>query len=136
MVRSTPENDPMGDVSHGRTATAPHTLDPFTIEECIPIGEAARIAGRTERTIRNWCIEHGIGRRIGGRWAISKVALMMWLDGKHDALVAYRDRGVRASWEPVASGRRPTRSFRRNSISRFDPRAFQFKYIPKAERQA
>jgi hypothetical protein len=32
-----------------------------------------------------------------------KVALMMWLDGKHDALVAYRDHGVRASWEPVAS---------------------------------
>jgi hypothetical protein len=28
---------------------------------------------------------------------------MMWLDGKHDALVAYRDHGVRASWEPVAS---------------------------------
>src|SRR5271168_1415985 len=103
MVRSTPENDPMGDVSHGRTATAPHTLDPFTIEECIPIGEAARIAGKTERTIRNWGVEHGIGRRIGGRWAISKVALMMWLDGKHEALVAYRDLGVRASWEPVAS---------------------------------
>jgi hypothetical protein len=42
------------------------TLDPFAIEECISIGEAATIAGKTERTIRNWCIEHGIGRRIAG----------------------------------------------------------------------
>jgi hypothetical protein len=88
---------------HPGGITVLRTLDPFTIEECIPIGEAARIAGRTERTIRNWCVEHGIGRHVGGRWAISKVALMMWLNGKHDALAAYRDGGVRASWEPVAS---------------------------------
>jgi hypothetical protein len=26
-------------------------------------GEAAAIAGKSERTLRNWCIEHGIGRR-------------------------------------------------------------------------
>jgi len=31
----------MDDISHGRAATAPHTLDPFTLEECVTIGEAA-----------------------------------------------------------------------------------------------
>jgi hypothetical protein len=30
-----------------------------------------------------------IGRRIGGRWAVSNVALRMFLDGDQDALKAY-----------------------------------------------
>jgi hypothetical protein len=79
------------------------TLIPFTAEEAISIGEAAAIAGKSERTIRNWCVQDGIGRRIGdGAWAVSKVALMMWLEGDHKALAAYRDDGARGSWEPVA----------------------------------
>jgi hypothetical protein len=62
------------------------------------------IAGKSERTLRNWCDEHGIGRRIaGGSWAVSKVALAMLLDGDLAALAAYRDRGARASSEPVAA---------------------------------
>ena len=50
-----------------------------------------------------WCVEHGIGRRVaGGTWKVSKVALAMLLDGDLEALAAYRDDGVRGSWEPVA----------------------------------
>jgi hypothetical protein len=80
------------------------TLVPFTAAEGLTIGEAATIAGRSERTLRNWCAEHGIGRRIaGGTWAVSKVALAMLLDGDLEALAAYRDRGERASSAPVAS---------------------------------
>jgi hypothetical protein len=79
------------------------TLVPFAGEECISIGEAASIARKSERTLRNWCVEHGIGRRIaGGTWGVSKVALMMLLDGDLETLAAYRDDGVRGSWEPVA----------------------------------
>jgi hypothetical protein len=80
------------------------TLVPFTKEERISIKEAAAEAGRSERTVRNWCVQHGIGRRVArGTWAVSKVALMMWLDGDIDALEAYRDRGARRSSELVAS---------------------------------
>jgi hypothetical protein len=79
------------------------TLVPFANEERISVGEAAGIAGKAERTIRNWCEEHGIGRRVaGGTWAVSKVALAMLLDGDIEALAAYRDRGARSSSEPVA----------------------------------
>jgi helix-turn-helix protein len=77
------------------------TLIPFAAEEAISIKEAAAIAGKSERTIRNLCVQHGLGRRIGA-WAVSKVALAMWLDGAHEELTAYRDHGVRGSWEPVA----------------------------------
>jgi hypothetical protein len=77
------------------------TLVPYSAAEAISVGEAAAIAGKSERTIRNWCVQ-GIGRRIGdGAWAVSKVALTMWLEGDGGALAAYRD-GARGSWEPVA----------------------------------
>jgi hypothetical protein len=82
---------------------APRTLDPFAVEERVSIGEAATIAGKSERTLRNWCADHGIGRRVGGgTWAVSRVALAMWLDGDLEALAAYRDQGARRSSEPVA----------------------------------
>ena len=80
------------------------TLVPFATEEVISIKKAAEIAGKSERTLRNWCAEYGIGRRIaGGIWAVSRVALAMLLDGNLDVLVCYRDHGARGSWEPVAN---------------------------------
>jgi hypothetical protein len=79
------------------------TLVPFANEEGISVGEAAAIAGKSERTIRMWCVEHGIGRRIaGGTWAVSQAALTMLLDGDLATLAAYRDQGVRGSSESVA----------------------------------
>jgi hypothetical protein len=80
-----------------------YTLVPFHVAEGLTLGQAAEIAGKSERTLRNWCVEHGIGRRVaGGAWAVSRVALAMLLDGDRDALICYRDHGVRASYEPVA----------------------------------
>ena len=69
----------------------PQVLRPFHRREAIPIAEAARIAGRSVRTLREWCMRLDIGRRIGGRWAVSRVALAMWLDGDKEALKAYLD---------------------------------------------
>jgi hypothetical protein len=41
-------------------------------------------------TMRGWCEEHGLGRRIGGgSWMVSRVALAMFLDGDIKALRAY-----------------------------------------------
>jgi hypothetical protein len=67
----------------------PQILIPFHRSEVLPIPEAAAIAGRSVRTMREWCQRHDIGRRIGGQWAVSKVALAMQLDGDRAALKAY-----------------------------------------------
>ncbi len=67
----------------------PQVLRPFYRSEAVSIAEAARIAGRSVRTLRHWCMRLDIGRRIGGQWAVSKVALTMWLDGNAEALAAY-----------------------------------------------
>ena len=67
----------------------PQILRPFHRSEALPVAEAAQIAGRSKRTIREWCLLHDIGRRIQGRWAVSKVALAMLLDGNKEALAAY-----------------------------------------------
>jgi hypothetical protein len=80
------------------------TLVPFANEECISIRQTAKIAGKSERTVRNWCVQYGIGRRVaGGMWLVSKVALLMLLEGDLKALAAYRDHGVRGSSESVAA---------------------------------
>jgi hypothetical protein len=67
----------------------PQVLRPFHRSEVITTAEAARIAGRSERTIREWTMRYDIGRRIGRSWAISIVALQMLLDGNMAALAAY-----------------------------------------------
>jgi hypothetical protein len=65
------------------------SLKPPVLAERIGTAEAARRAGRSERTIREWCCLHRIGRRIGGRWAVSAVALDMLLNGDIQSLDAY-----------------------------------------------
>jgi hypothetical protein len=42
-----------------------------------------------QRTIREWCMLHRIGRRIAGRWRVSQVALDMLLGEDCKALEAY-----------------------------------------------
>ncbi|PVE20585.1 hypothetical protein DC522_31515 [Microvirga sp. KLBC 81] len=61
---------------------------PFNRQEVASLKEAAEIAGRCVETMRLWA-EEGIGRKIGGRWAISRPALLMWLEGNTAALSAY-----------------------------------------------
>ena len=67
----------------------PQVLRPFHRSEVLSVVEAAEVAGRSERTLRDWCARFDIGRRIGGRWAVSKVALGMLLLGDKAALAAY-----------------------------------------------
>ncbi len=56
----------------------------------ICLKDAAAIAGRSESTLRAWCNERGLGRRIGGgTWSVSKVALAMFLDWDVKALRSY-----------------------------------------------
>jgi hypothetical protein len=67
----------------------PHVLLPFDIREALSISDAARIAGRTAVTVRTWAALHDLGRPIGRRWMVSRVALAMHLDGDREALKAY-----------------------------------------------
>lgn len=65
-------------------------LVPYDLREACTLASAAARAGKSESTIRNWCRDYGIGRRIvGGVWAVSKPALEMLLDGDQAALLAY-----------------------------------------------
>ena len=67
-------------------------LVPYDVREGMRLAKAAEVAGKSQSTVRSWCIAHGIGRRIGGggAWIVSKVALAMFLDGDGKALAAYR----------------------------------------------
>jgi hypothetical protein len=72
-------------------------LVPFNPLEAISVAVAAARAGRSESTVRSWCQNHGIGRRIvGGHWQVSNAALQMLLDDNKKALCAYH-KGDRAS---------------------------------------
>jgi hypothetical protein len=66
------------------------TLIPYDAREALTLSEAARIARRSETTLKTWCSRHFIGRRVvGGPWQVSAVALAMLLDGNDAALIAY-----------------------------------------------
>jgi hypothetical protein len=67
-------------------------LIPFDRRESISIAAAAQRTGRVSRTLRRWCEEHCIGRRIaGGQWMVSVVALEMLLNDDAEALKVYLD---------------------------------------------
>lgn len=68
----------------------PRVLIPYDRCEAITLKQAARIAGRSESTLRSWCQCHYIGRRVaGGPWMVSRPALQMFLDDDARALRAY-----------------------------------------------
>ena len=62
---------------------------PYNAGESISIAVAAKLSGKAGNTIRLWAEQYGIGRKIGGDWHISRVALRMFLDGDMVALAAY-----------------------------------------------
>lgn len=71
-------------------ASGSRCLIPFDRREGLTTAEAAERVNRTERTIRLWCRDHDIGRRVaGGPWLVSSVALAMLLNDDAPALRAY-----------------------------------------------
>ena len=71
-------------------ANDPRILIPYDRREAIELRRAAEMAGRSESTVRSWCLNHNIGRRVtGGPWQVSKPALLMLLDNDKAALRAY-----------------------------------------------
>ena len=43
-----------------------HCLVPFDRREGLSLAQAAKIAGKPVDTVRLWCLNHDIGRRVGG----------------------------------------------------------------------
>ncbi|MGB6661419.1 MAG: hypothetical protein WBE90_20635 [Xanthobacteraceae bacterium] len=79
---------------------------PFDARESITLEGAAKLCRKSTETIRSWAQRHGIGRKIGGAWHISRVALQMLLDGDLAALAVYHagnrtDPAVRSYFERV-----------------------------------
>jgi hypothetical protein len=71
-------------------SATPSILTPFDKRESMSLAEAAKLAGRSEGTLKTWCHQWSIGRRVaGGPWCVSRVALAMLLDGDAVALRAY-----------------------------------------------
>jgi len=69
---------------------SPQVLIPFDKREAMTLRAAAEHAGKSEGTVRTWCLQQDIGRRVaGGPWHVSRVALAMLLDGNAEALAAY-----------------------------------------------
>src|SRR5258708_854112 len=72
-------------------------LVPFDRREAISVAKAAEKAGKSESTVRSWCVDRGIGRRVAdGPWQVSRIALQMLLNGDKTALCAYH-KGDRTS---------------------------------------
>ena len=68
----------------------PRILIPYDRREAIELRRAAEMAGRSKSTVRSWCLNYNIGRRVtGGPWQVSKPALLMLLDNDKAALRAY-----------------------------------------------
>lgn len=76
-------------------------LTPYNPDEGLTLQQAADRAKKSPGTIRNWCESEGLGRRIGGKWCVSKVALEMYLDGDTGALGSYLD-GDRESKDVIS----------------------------------
>jgi hypothetical protein len=67
----------------------PQVLRPYHAAETLTVRQAAALAKRSARTIRDWVARFDLGRRIGGSWAISSVALLMHLESNREALALY-----------------------------------------------
>ncbi|WAP69308.1 helix-turn-helix domain-containing protein [Jiella pelagia] len=67
-------------------------------DEMVDIREAADHAGRSDKTIKAWCRDHGIGHRCGpgGSYRVNAIALEMLIHGDLEALELLR-RGDRTA---------------------------------------
>jgi hypothetical protein len=76
-------------LTHVKPPLDPAVLRPFDRSETLSAKEAAAWSGKTVSTIKRWCYRFAIGRRVGGRWLISKPALLALLEGDGDLLARY-----------------------------------------------
>lgn len=72
------------------TDELPSTLIPYDAREAISVRAAAKQSGRCPATIKAWCHNYHIGRRVmGGNLEISRPALAMAQEGQWKILDLY-----------------------------------------------
>lgn len=64
-------------------------LKPYDPEEAIGIHTACELSGASRGRIIQLCEQHGLGRKIGARWAVSRVALHAFLNDDREGLNSY-----------------------------------------------
>lgn len=67
----------------------PQVLLPYDPREAATLTEAARYLKVSKRTATRMASTRDIGRRIDGRWLFSRVAMLLVMEGKPDALTRY-----------------------------------------------
>ena len=75
-------------------AVVRRVLQPYDPREACTAAAAASALGVDPTTIRRWALQHSLGRVIGGRFWVSKVALSLFVDGETESLALYH-RGER-----------------------------------------
>ena len=71
----------------GSSAT-PAVLKPYDPLDAIGIGEACRLSGEGRLRLIAMAQRHGLGRKIGARWAFSRIALCAFLNDDQEGLTA------------------------------------------------
>lgn len=49
--------------------------------DVLEVDEATEISGRTPSTVRRWAARHRLGRRLGGRWLLSRARFRAFVEG-------------------------------------------------------
>lgn len=73
----------------GTKRPAPRILQPFDRREATTLKGFAHTAGISIATARETVHVQLLGRKVGGRWLVSRVAAAAYLDGNREALKAY-----------------------------------------------
>jgi hypothetical protein len=58
------------------------SLRPYDPAEWMGTAEAAKLAGVSEYTVRIWSSQYDIGRKVAGRWRVSRTRLALLLNGQ------------------------------------------------------
>lgn len=82
---------PMSDTPQSSVSDlpTPAILRPWQTDDAISIGEAQRLTGEGRMRLIALADRHKVGRKIGERWAFSRVALLALLHDDRPALHAY-----------------------------------------------
>ena len=68
---------------------APAVLKPYDPLDAIGVGEACSLSGEGRLRLIALAQRHGLGRKIGARWAFSRIALCAFLNDDQEGLMAY-----------------------------------------------
>lgn len=75
-------------------------LIPWMELESADVSFAAAWAKLTPNCVRVWCRRYALGRQIGGRWHVSRLAFAMFMESDHASLARYHA-GDRVSPEVI-----------------------------------